>query len=466
MPREELTPAQQTAVENYEAYVKANPQQFNNDWRPDFSKKIHVVKNTTVQMVINGVDGPVTTEFGAELNPLFESASQKRPIAAEETKMFEKMPKWTDAVKATPRRIVICKPLTTADVDASLLRIEKRGFNQMWLVVFTNGRARIPGTPFPLDPACDPKTDLLTYATDAGRKKGITVCPVVDVYAWGSNAPKALRLRTLRGEDSAQSAVRRFQINALLPPDESEDHNPLPKNVAPSPAVFVDLTDARVQASLTGLLKAITIHTGAGQIVCCGTRPEGFADQNGWEPVKDRDAMGYNPALRLTHLRKYHKDPVDLLSAYSPKNYFLANIALGDFEGYDYEIMQNWGKVRAEALKTAWRNLFDSAQSGAGNAKLSLLIEQGDGQGFMNWYDEWSDPETPLPNGNLSEAPSSGANVGPGAPQKPSGVLLLSKQAPSITPKALAKYDWMDVQMKIMAFYRPFQTWDGIAIEE
>ena len=120
--------------------------------------------------------------------------------------MFENMPKWKEAAKAVARRAVICRPHTTADIDASLVRIKAMGFNQMWLTVFENGKARIPGTTFPLDPACDAKVDLLTYAVAEGKKKGITVCPVVDVFGWGADTPKNLRSWTLRGEDSAQSA--------------------------------------------------------------------------------------------------------------------------------------------------------------------------------------------------------------------------------------------------------------------
>ncbi len=467
MPLEELTAGQQTAVEEYQKYVKANPQQFDQNWSPDFSKKVHIIKNTAVQMVINGVDGTVATDFGAELNPLFEPEEKKREPTPDDFKMFENMTKWTDAAKVLPRRAVICKSLTTADVDASLLRIEKMGFNQMWLVVFTGGKARVPGTPFPLDPGCDPKTDLLTYAIDAGKKKGIAVSPVVDVYSWGKDTPKELRLLTLRGEDSAQSAIRRFQINALMPPNGAEEFNPLPKNAAPSSAVFVDPTDSRVQASLTGLLRAIAFHAGAGKIVCGATKPEGFSGQDGWSPMRFRAEMGYNSTLRLAHLRKYHKDPVDLHSPYNMGNYARANTTLGDFEGYDYEPMQNWGKMRAEALKTAWQSLFDSLWSSTGDARPALFIGQDDGQGFMNWYDEWNDPKTSLPNGNLYQASQPEANAKPGAaPKPPSGVLLLSKQTPVALPKELAKYDWMDIQMKILDFYKQFRTWDGIAIEE
>ena len=202
-PRDELTAAQQGAVQKFEAHTKAHPEEYSPEWSPDFSKNIHVVKDFAVQFLVSGVDGVIATDFGAELSPLFEKEKKKPEIPAEQLKMFENLPRWTDAVKPYARRAVICKPHTTDEVDACLLRIKAMGFNQMWLTVFEKGKARIPGTPLPLDPACAPKTDLLTYAIAQGAKQGVTICPVVNVFAWGADAPKALRLRTVRGEDSA-----------------------------------------------------------------------------------------------------------------------------------------------------------------------------------------------------------------------------------------------------------------------
>ena len=467
LPYEKLTSAQQAAVQSYEANIKAHPENNNAGWSPDFEKNIHVVKNSAVQMVITGLDGVITTEFGAQLSPLFEPEPKKREIPAEELKMFANLPKWKDAAKAVARRAVICKPLTTADVDASLLRIEAMKFNQMWLVVFQDGKARIPGTPFPLDPACDTKVDLLTYAIAEGKKKGITVCPVVDVFAWGKDTPKDLRLWTLRGEDSAQSAARHFKINKLKPVG-GEEFDPLPKNAVPSPVVFVDPTDPAAQKALTGLFKAIAGHDGAGAAVCRAMTPEGFANQDAWTQLKIRDGMGFNPALRLAFLQKQHLDPVDMLDSNRNSINLRANLTLANHDGnsYDYELAPKWNTLRSEALQTVWRSLFEAEQSGAGAKKPALLIGQDDGQGFMSWYDDWSDPKAPLPNGGLYAAPPQADPKTGAMPKLNTSVLFLSKETPSQMPKEIAKYDWMDVQMKIMEFYKQFRQWDGIAIEE
>ena len=210
LPYEKLTTAQQAAVQSYEADIKAHPEKTTaQSWSPDFEKNIHVVKNAAVQMVINGLDGVVSTEFGAQMAPLFEPETKRPGPTADDLKMFENMPKWRDAAKKYTRRAVICKPHTTAEVDASLLRIKALGFSQMWLIVFENGKARIPGTGFPLDPACDPKADILAYAITEGKKKGITIYPVVDVYAWGKK----------RAERTApvDAARRRFRAKRCPP---------------------------------------------------------------------------------------------------------------------------------------------------------------------------------------------------------------------------------------------------------
>ena len=467
VPFEKLTAAQQAAVQSYEAQVKANPQNYNENWKPDFEKNIQVIKNSAVQMVINGLDGVVATDFGSQLSPLFEMEPRKQEIPAEELKMFENMPKWTEAAKKCARRAVICKPHTTADVDASLLRIKTMGFNQMWVVVFENGKSRIPGTPFPLDPACDAKVDLLTYAITEGKKKGMTVCPVVNTFAWGTDAPKDLRLLTLRGDDSAQSAARRFKINKLNPPGGTEAFDPLPKNAVASPAVFVDLTNSSIQKALAGLFRALGGYADAGPTVCRDMTPEGFSDSNAYVSLKLRDGMGYNPALRLAFLQKHHLDPVDYLDpnrTITPR----ANTSLinHDSNAFDYELKTKWSALRSDAMKTAWRSLFEAERGGANAKNPTLLVGQSDGQGFMTWYDDWSDPQAPLPNGDFNSAALQDDAKTGAAPKLNTSVLFLAKEPPSLMPKEIAKYDWMDVQMKIMEFYKQLRQWDGIVIEE
>ena len=246
-----------------------------------------------------------------------------------------------------------------------------------------------------------------------------------------------------------------------------EEFDPLPKNAVPSPAIYVDLTDPTVQKALTGLFRAIANHPDAGAAVCRAMTPEGFGDSGAYFSYKSCDSMGYNPALRLAFLQKYHLDPVDILDPNRRGMNTRANTSLTNHDGnsYDYETAPKWNTLRAEALQTAWRSLFEAEQSAAGDRKPALLIARDDGQGFMTWYDDWADPKAPLPASSLYSAPPPDPKTG-AAPKLNTSVLFLSKETPSILPKEFAKYDWMDIQMKIVEFYGQFRKWDGIVIEE
>ena len=466
LPLDKLTPRQQDAVADFEAAQKKQPT-YDEQWAPDFTKNVHVVKDLSVQMLISGVDGEVSTQFGNELAPLYQSSGQNRVIPPEALKMFENLPKWTDAAKPYARRALISRPNTTAETDAAIQRVANIGFNELWLVVFENGKARIPGTPLPLDPACKDQPDLLAYAIAAGAKKGIKVCPVINFYAWGPDAPANLRLLTLRGEDSAHNASRRARINSLRPSPLNPDAKPT--KVFSSPAVFVDPTATTVQSSLVALLRAVGGHVGAGDWICRSLTPPGFSgqDYNFSGLVNEYDGMGYNESLRQAFLEKKHCDPVDLRTQNYSETSGRANVSLPGFEAYsDYQSEQEWAKLRADTLQSAWRALFDSALSGFDEKKPTVLFAQGSSGAFSEWFDIWSDPKAPYPapTNNLYVQQIEGAAGGKSGPA--SAIYFLAKTAPAVMPKELANYDWMSVQMKALEFYKGMRKWEGVAFEE
>ena len=306
-PFEKLTSTQQAAIRDWEAYEKkVQERDKGTEWgkyQPDFDQNVHVQRSFSAQMLINGKYA-ASTEYSHDLGPLFAPHSAASAIPSAWKKAMRGASAWPDPVKSLPRRAVICKPYTKAEVDASLARIAALGFNQMWLVVFEKGRARIPGTGFPLDPACDPKVDILAYAIAEGKKKGLTVCPVVDVLAWGMDAPKDACLLTLRGEDSAQSARRRFRVDALTASPEAQWVAPA-KKAALSAALYVDPTLPETQKALTGLFQALSAHAGIQDYVCLNLNPPGFARDSSFiegDAPSHRDGMGYNTGLRLAFL--------------------------------------------------------------------------------------------------------------------------------------------------------------------
>ena len=478
LPFEKLTPKQQEAVQAYEKTLterkpEAGDEALTADSQPDFDKNFHVLRKLAIQMVITGLDGVVATDFGLELMPLFRPEFKMPEIPADALKEYQNLPKWTDTAKKYARRAVICKPHTTADVDASLVRIKAMGFNQMWLVVFQDGKARIPGTGFPLDPACDAKVDILAYAIAEGKKKGITVCPMVNALAWGADAPKDACLLTLRGEDSAQSALRRSKIMASQPASPYAEFIPKTKNAPPSPELWVDPTQPTTQAALKGLFQAIAARVGAGDCVCRDLTPAGFsgAEMNFDSPFFPRhyDSMGYNEVLRLAFLKKNHCDPVDISISPFGNNHFRANVAIDGYNDGNYEAAQKWAPFRAEALQTALHSLLDPMLKSSDDKKPSILMEQAMMGEFLAWFDIVNDPKASFASANLFGMAALDPASGDGKtapPALPSSVIFLSKQAPYEMPKAMAGADWRDVQIKSLESILGIRKWDGIVIEE
>ena len=113
------------------------------------------------------------------------------------------------------RRAWIAHPRSRDAVDAALRRAKQFGLNELWISVFEEGKALIPGTPFPIIPALRDAPDLLTYAIEAAKAQNIKVCPVVQMFAWGTDAPAELRDRNIRGEDSAQDDARRYRLRVF-----------------------------------------------------------------------------------------------------------------------------------------------------------------------------------------------------------------------------------------------------------
>ncbi len=489
LPFDKLTPGQQQAVQSYEAAQAKYPADRARRNPPDFEKNIHVLRKFAVQMVVSGLDGVVSTDFSDEILPLFRPEPAPKKTPEEELNVYRDLPKWTDAAKAYERRAIICRPLTTADVDASLTRIAALGFNQMWLTVFENGKARIPGTPFPLDPGCDAKVDLLTYAIDAGRKKGITVSPLIHAFLWGADAPPELQLRTLRGENSAQSARRRFNINSQM---KDATFYPLVVKLAlaaPSANLWVDPTDPATQAALMGLLRAIRTHAGVGVCVFCDVVPKGFAALdlyfNSPTFISRCANLGYNPALRLAFLRKNHRDPIDIFSSNGSDDFNRADTSLSQYtqEG-DAQYAQNvytqdedslmelWLRFCEVSAQTTQRALVEALTQSADSAASGAMFARDTQNGILVWFDLIQDAKAPFSDaqlfGNRSAEEIKETNVGRKSfqPGLTTGVFWLSKLDAIRLPKEIPSADMLSLQIRFMRGLRKQRNWDGVVVEE
>ena len=116
-----------------------------------------------------------------------------------------------------------------------------------------------------------------------------------------------------------------------------EEFNPMPKNAAPSDAVYIDPEEPFLRSALTALFNAVAGHVGAGPIVCRAMTPEGFNTQNYNSQMRTCEGLGYNTSLRLAFLRKQRIDPVDLSDSSYPGFNLRANTSVANYDGYDYE---------------------------------------------------------------------------------------------------------------------------------
>ena len=306
------------------------------------------------------------------------------------------------------------------------------------------------------------------------KKQGITVCPVCDVFAWGTTAPAGTELLTLRGENSAQNALRRAKVNGLKPSSPYTEFMPKAKMTLPAPNLWVDPAQPTIQTALTGLFQAIAGHAGAGDFICRDLTPAGFAgmEMNFENPMfgKKYDGMGYTEALRLAFLKKNHCDPIDITSPTLGMGASRANVSVENFDNAgDSEISGQWNQFRAAALQTALHSLIDPLLKSSGDKKPGAFLEQSMMGDLLTWFDIVNDPKTTFgianPFGIAPPAPTGDGAAA--APAPTSGVLFLAKQAPYDMPKELAGADWRDVMLKSLTALLPgVRKWDGIVIEE
>ena len=340
----------------------------------------------------------------------------------------------------------------------------------MWLTVFENGRARIPGTPFPLDPACNPKVDLLAYAIAEGKKKGVTVCPLVHAFQWGADVPAALQLRTRRGENSAQSAQRRFNINRLTLDTIMSPQLLKLAQAAPSPNLWVDPTTPETQAALKELFHVIRGHAGAGACVCRDLTPNGFSSEDAFlnsSFFASRCAnMGCDPALRAAFLRKNHYDPIDIFYASSYGNTDRANISLAQYTQNGEYAEELWTQFCARSLQTTLHSLLEPLTQG-GNSP-GLVMERTSTTHALLWFDIVRDAKAPFADADVNWANRLEAEdtttVAP--PGMPIGVFFLSRDAIHRLPDEAANIDLLNIEMQEIKTSRMKRNWDGIVIEE
>lgn len=398
LPLDQLTAPQQAAVRReadwLEQVRRDHPER--GAIEVDLTRKITLLAQPSVQLLVPGLDGPIDTDLGQWVAMRFQDTSKFR--APRRTPPVQAAMPAPDAsgdlaalLKPIPRRAVVAHPKTVAEVDALVARMKTLGLNQLWLDVFSDGVARIPNTP--LSPADQP--DLLAEALKATKGTGISILPTLDLLAWGKKAPDADADLTILGETSAQSEARRVEREALLA--SAEDRDPPPPASA---RVTVSPLVPDVRRSLLALVRAVASRPGIGGLVWRETTPPGYdPTKNPSARVTPRTVLGYNEAVRLAFLRREHTDPVDVDAAGGGGR---ADTSLPGFDDYAVsdDLRQKWDKFRAEGDLAFLRALYAAARPAGGRTAVALpriLVQQRRDYGGTAWYGSWDGPKAPFP---------------------------------------------------------------------
>lgn len=376
-PFAKLTLAQQEWARSTAA---AYDEQHANGTLPDFvanddlqdadpSGPVDIRAETKVQFLIPTVEGPVDTSLQNPMFMLFwpglavaeandHKTTQKSPVIAP-------APPLMPLLRSIPRRAVLGHPRTIADVDALIAAMQKIGLNELWLDVFSQGTAHVPGTALSAKTLTPDAPDILTEALTRTKGTRIAVYADLSLLPWGSAPPEALRDLSIEGETSREAAIHAHDRSQEQDLDDAG--NPIafvPPSVAVSPAA------ERVGGDLTALMGSLSSQPHLAGFV--------------WENAATDSALGYTPEMRLRFLRFAHADPVDI----TPSGYTTADVSLPTFDdpAADKSLPDLWDKARTQV---------NAALLGRMRAALPpiplrpILMEQGAVR--TEWLASWDD---------------------------------------------------------------------------
>ncbi len=442
---DQLTPGQQDALKRYsEAAMQASP---DGSYKGiDFERPVEMYAVPSVQLLVPGVDGPIDTDIGQWVSDNFHDMTGWRsrdsrlpaPKSNGTNTPEESLPPMAGLIAAIPHRALLADCRTTADVDNTVAKMKRMGLNELWLVVFTNGVARIGGTPFPTLAPDAP--DLLTHALKITQGTGIALYPVIDIFQWGATMPQNQVDLTITGENSSQYAQREHKRNTLLA--AANGNNPPGE---PSTRLTASVFAPEVTSRLNGLVSTLARRSGVTGIVWRETDPQGYAELDSLNISRPSGTgqLGYTEPARLAFLRGHHADPIDMPQPESGRGLEQrANTRLPLFDSWELEkrLSQEWNRFRAQAnrqalvaLYAAAKPLADKAQAQNNGAQTQAIRQEAGAQksGEMppmvfarerratygtTWYGLWNGLETTLPthhydneeeaaNGDFKNAP-------------------------------------------------------------
>lgn len=368
VPFAQLTPAQQESArriaDDYNAKRASGdlPQYLADGKREaaDLSSPVSLKAQNHLQILLPSLGSPVDTGPGSGGMLFFYWPGEAKVMAnahqadrAKPAALPKPAPPLAPLLRLGKRRALIAHPRNAADIDALFPAMQKLGLNELWLDVFSDGTARIPGTSLsPAAPFDGP--DILTRALTLAKTAQITVYADMNLLTWGTRPPAALADLNIRGETTTEATLRE---HADAPQTQFDD------NGSPVPFVVpdIDVNPLAAREPLAALMHTLAVQPGLAGFVWHGAMPD--------------DDLGCTSAMRLLFLRARHADPLDI----DPVQYSTVDLSLPAWDNPAAEsvLSDQWTAFRAAANLSLLRTLRQAATTGSGAPPI--LMEQDAG---------------------------------------------------------------------------------------
>lgn len=470
VPFAQLTPAQQDAARGYVALTTQLSERMKAlaGTHPDMAQgmpdlptlqgSVRLETRPVVQLLLPSEAAPLDL-LSLDTRTLFNPSNKRREQLAVPTKTEPQaatpkpsapVPSLKDVLAAVPRRAILAAPRTPAAVDALVAGMKTLGLNELWLDVFSGGKAHFRA-------GNDRAGDVLAEALRVTKDTGVRVLAVLDLFAWGRDAPAATADRDILGETSAQAAARRQEKYAQL----AAARGAKAPRQAPPAGVEVSPSAPDVRGALLSVVRALAERPGVAGIVWRDATPPGYGPAS--RLVSGDAALGYALPARLAFLRAAHADPLDVPDS----SYLRADTSLPGFDdaALTAGLAARWDKARAAAHQSLLRSLRTAAAPLAGPDRQPFVyVKQGSAYApGEDWYGSWDGPPAPLPAFRYSwEDDRTGQ---PPAPERPAVAqakaqsklaLCVFPMSPRLTASEVAP--WIQASLKDA-------PWDGLVLD-
>jgi len=362
VPLAQLSPAQREAAEMMQ---DSNDKQNSSGKAGDHTTlagTIEIQAEPEVQIVLPGLDGPVTIfQSYKDLLPdpsptAVQEAVRQKSVAA----MFPEtaappapLPDFSVLLRGFTHRAARIAQPAPEKMAQTLEALKTLGFTEVWLQI----------VPDPSAPDTELKTRL-AQTVAAGRTSGLAVIADLSLLRW-VNADKTLTDLDLKGRPSSPETVTPF-----------------------APAV---------SARLDALVRTVGSVPGLGGMVWGDVRPLGY--QGSVFDDSNSPSLGYSEAGRLAHLRQAHTDPVDLYPAGILDS--RAHVSVPGFNDdgkNERRLYTDWRKARADAATALTRRLTGALPPPFTRpaGRLPLLLAGGSSVPATS-YNSWDDLSRPMP---------------------------------------------------------------------